>query len=53
MGQTQRILLAAGILAVDIVIFFLPLTAIFLAYVLIVNPPWFRAFLDSFKGPGA
>jgi hypothetical protein len=53
MGRSQRVLLAAGILAVDILVFFLPLTAIFLAYVILVNPPWFRAFLDSFKGPAA
>jgi hypothetical protein len=46
MGTTQRIILAAGILAVDILIFFLPLTAIFLAYILISNPAWFRDFLE-------
>ena len=52
MGKMQRIFLAVGILAVDILIFFLPLTAIFLAYVVIVNPPWFRAFLEDFKESG-
>jgi hypothetical protein len=46
MGTTQRIILAVGILAVDILIFFLPLTAIFLAYILISNPVWFRDFLE-------
>jgi hypothetical protein len=46
MGRTQRLLLAVGILALDILFFFLPLTAIFLAYILIVNPPWFREFLE-------
>ncbi|MCD4812680.1 hypothetical protein K8S19_03185 [bacterium] len=47
MTQTQKILLVTGILLVDIVLFFLPLTAIFLAYVILVNPPWFREFLQK------
>ena len=42
-----RILIAAGILALDGALFFLPLCAIFLAYVLLVNPPWFRDFLNG------
>ena len=47
MSMTQRILLSAGILAVDLVIFFLPLTALFLIYVIMVNPIWFRDFLQK------
>ncbi|MFZ0614675.1 MAG: hypothetical protein WAM73_20685 [Desulfobacterales bacterium] len=46
MRLTTRILLAAAILLLDLVVFFLPLTAVFLAYVIIFNPPWFREFLD-------
>ncbi len=46
MSLTNRILLSLGILAVDLVVFFLPLTALFLIYILIYNPPWFREFLD-------
>ena len=53
MGTTRRICLAAGIVAVDLLIFFLPLSAIFLAYVIMFNPPWVRAFLDGLKAPGA
>jgi len=33
---------------VDSAVFFLPLTAIFMAYILIWNPAWFRDFLSSF-----
>jgi hypothetical protein len=51
MTMIQRVLLAIGILAVDIAIFFLPLTAFFLIYVLISNPPWFRDFLNNLDGP--
>ncbi len=47
MSMTNRILLCLGILLVDLVVFFLPLTAFFLIYILIYNPPWFRGFLDS------
>ena len=47
MSMAQRILLSAGILAVDLVVFFLPLTALFLIYVIMVNPIWFREFLQK------
>lgn len=36
-----------GIVAADSVAFVLPLTAIFLAYIIILNPPWFRDFLNG------
>lgn len=45
MGMTQRVLLAVGIVTIDLVAFFLPLTAIVLAYVIVFNPPWFRNFI--------
>ncbi len=47
MSMTHRILLSLGILLVDLVVFFLPLTALFLIYILLYNPPWFRGFLDN------
>jgi hypothetical protein len=46
MTQTRRLALCAAILAVDLLIFFFPLTAVFLVYVILVNPPWVRTFLD-------
>lgn len=49
--MTQRILLAVAILAIDLLLFFLPLSAIFLAYVLIANPPWFRDYLNNLNRP--
>jgi len=47
MTLTQRVLLAAGVIMLDSVVFFLPLTAFFLAYVILYNPPWFRKFLQA------
>lgn len=47
MNMGKRILLSLGILLVDLAVFFLPLTAVFLVYILIVNPPWFRDFLNN------
>ncbi|MGD8227480.1 MAG: hypothetical protein PVH82_20280 [Desulfobacteraceae bacterium] len=47
MSMTNRILISLGILLVDLGVFFLPLTALFLIYILLYNPPWFRGFLDN------
>jgi hypothetical protein len=47
MNMTQRVLLSLGILLVDALVFFLPLTALFLIYIMICNPPWFREFLNN------
>jgi hypothetical membrane protein len=53
MNMTKRILLSVGILAVDLAVFFLPLTAFFLIYILMLNPPWFRDFLNHLDDPGS
>jgi hypothetical protein len=49
MSYTKRLLIALGLLLLDGVLYFLPLTAIFLAYIILVNPPWFREFLNTSK----
>lgn len=51
MNMAKRILLGLVILLVDLAVFFLPLTAVFLIYILIVNPPWFREFLNNLDSP--
>jgi hypothetical protein len=51
MTMTKRILICTGILLVDLVVFYLPLTALFLIYILIVNPPWFRDVLNRIDKP--
>ncbi|MDJ0986364.1 MAG: hypothetical protein QNJ26_12545 [Desulfobacterales bacterium] len=51
MSTKQRILICALILVLDLVVFFLPLTAIFLVYIILQNPPWFREFLQQLDDP--
>ena len=51
MTQVQRLVLAVAIVLADTVIFFLPLAALFIAYVILMNPPWVRAFMDRLDGP--
>ena len=40
MSVSYRILLCVGILLIDLIVFFLPLTALFLAYIVLYNPPF-------------
>jgi len=47
MSMFNRVLLALGVVAVDLAVFFVPLTAVFMAYILVYNPPWFREFLNT------
>jgi len=47
MSMAHRILICTGILLVDLAVFFLPLSALFLIYVILANPPWFREFLQK------
>ena len=47
MEMWKRALLAAAILLLDTAVFFVPLTALFLAYILIFNPPWALSFLEG------
>jgi hypothetical protein len=47
MSFGQRVLLSVGILIIDLIVFFLPLTALFLVYIILSNPVWFRDFLQK------
>lgn len=42
MDQGQKILLTAGILLVDLMLFMLPITAFFAIYILWSRPAWFK-----------
>jgi hypothetical protein len=48
--MANRIFLSIAILLIDLGVFFLPLTAFFLIYILVFNPAWFREFLDRLDG---
>ena len=50
MKMMQRVLLASTILLVDLVAVIVPLTALIMAYVIVFNPPWFKAFMESLDG---
>ncbi|MFW6114856.1 MAG: hypothetical protein ACOC6E_01010 [Thermodesulfobacteriota bacterium] len=50
MSRTNRILISVGIILLDLVVFFLPLNALFLAYVVLYNPPWVKDFLERLDG---
>lgn len=49
MGLGERLILAVAIVVVDWAMFFLPLAALFVAYVLVANPPWVREFLGRLR----
>ncbi|MBT8369949.1 MAG: hypothetical protein KJO34_03235 [Deltaproteobacteria bacterium] len=49
MSYGQRILLSVGIILIDLIIFFLPLTALFLVYIILYNPQWFKDFLQKME----
>ena len=57
MQPADRWLLAVALVLVDLVIFFLPLTGLAAAWVLVVRPPWFREWVarlyedEVSKGP--
>lgn len=42
MSMINRVLLALAVVAADLAVLFVPLTSVFMAYILVYNPPWFR-----------
>jgi hypothetical protein len=47
MTTSERVLLAIAVVLVDIVLFALPLTGFFAAYVLLARPPWFLDWVKN------
>ena len=45
MQPSDRWLLAVALILIDLVIFFLPLTGLAAAWILIARPPWFREWV--------
>ena len=45
-SHSSRLVFALIIVIVDWAVFFLPLAALFVAYVITTNPPWVRDFLN-------
>lgn len=46
MTQADRILLVTVIFLADMLVFMLPLTAFFAAYVILARPLWFRGWIE-------
>lgn len=55
MTTTERVLLAAAVVVLDLVLFVVPLTGFLAAYLIIARPPWFltwvEALYDGARGP--
>ena len=47
MTTTERVLLAAALVLVDVLLFALPLTGFFAAYILLARPPWFLTWVEQ------
>jgi hypothetical protein len=45
--STERWVLAGAVVVIDLLLFALPLTGLFAAYVLIARPPWFREWVSE------
>jgi hypothetical protein len=51
MSLTNRILIAALVVLLDLVVFFFPISAVLIAYVIIFNPQWFKDFILGLDKP--
>ena len=47
MRSTDRWMLALLLVMIDLVIFAIPLTGLFAAFVLLLRPPWFRDWVEN------
>lgn len=47
MSEQTIWLIAAGIIAVDLALFMVPIVPFIAAYILIARPPWFKEFIDD------
>ncbi len=43
----KRVLLVVGLLVIHYLFFFLPLAELFIIYIILFNPRWFRKFLHN------
>jgi hypothetical protein len=51
MNIGYRLLICLGIVAIHFAAFVVPVTELFLIYIILFNPRWFRDFLDSTNAP--
>mgnify|MGYP006422053477 CR=1 FL=1 len=53
MSQGKIWLIAIAIILVDLAVFMIPIVPIIAAYILVMRPPWFKAFIDDVYRPDA
>ncbi len=46
-SDRQIWLIAAGLIAVDLLVFMIPIVPVLAAYVLVARPAWFKEFIDD------
>jgi len=46
MSTSERAVLAVTIILVDVLVFVVPVTGLFAAWVLLARPPWFREWVE-------
>jgi hypothetical protein len=51
MKMWKRLILVAVLLALHYLLIFLPLAELFIVYIILANPRWFRKFLDNLDKP--
>ncbi len=52
-SDRQIWLIAAGLIAVDLLVFMIPIVPMLAAYVLVARPSWFKDFIDEvYDQPG-
>jgi hypothetical protein len=52
MSASERVILAVTIVLVDVLVFVVPVTGLFAAWVLLARPPWFREWVERLYSPG-
>jgi hypothetical protein len=50
MSTQERVLLAVALVLLDILLFALPITGFFAAFVLLARPPWFLEWVKQLYG---
>lgn len=50
MSTSERVVLAVTIVLVDVLVFVVPVTSLFAAWVLLARPSWFREWVERLYG---
>ena len=45
--MTERLLMALAIVLIDTTLFVVPLAGLFVAYIIVARPPWFRVWIAA------